>query len=86
MPAATAKEDLEMDMERIETAQGRVAGRKFPAIVTAVALALTVNAAFGMALSHASTSGQKIYNAWYNDAGNMYADASSVLRKHCARG
>ena len=53
--------------------------------MTAAALALTVNAAFGMVLSNASTDGQKIYHAWYNSGDTMVADASSAVRKLCAK-
>jgi hypothetical protein len=72
-------------MEKMKTAQGGVAGRGFPAMLTAMALALTVNAAFGMALSHASTDGQKIYHAWYNSGDVMVADAGNVVHKLCAK-
>ena len=72
-------------MEKMKMAQGGVAGRGFPVMLTAMALALTVNAAFGMALSHASTDGQKIYHAWYNSGETMVADASNEVRKLCAK-
>ena len=73
-------------MDRMKMAQGSKAGRGFPVMVLAAAMALTVNAAFGLALSNASTHGQRIYDAWYNgDGGSMYADASSALHKLCAK-
>ncbi|MDE0855334.1 MAG: hypothetical protein OSA97_13030 [Nevskia sp.] len=63
-----------------------VAGRGFPRMVVALALALTVNASFGAALAGASTTGQKIYAAWYHSGAVMYADASGSVRKLCAKG
>ena len=48
-------------MDGIKLAQGR----KVQLTVVAVALALTVNAAFAAVLVKASTDGQRMYNAWY---------------------
>jgi len=47
-------------MESINLAQGR----KLPVMVVALAMALTVNGAFALALTGASTSGQRMYDAW----------------------
>jgi regulator of RNase E activity RraA len=70
-------------MDRMKMAQGR----GFPVMLVAMAMALTVNAAFGVALTRVSTNGQRIYQAWINSAGDtMYADASGVMRKLCEKG
>jgi len=68
-------------MDRMKTAQGG-----FPVMLAALVMALTVNAAFGVALSKASTNGQRIYNAWNYSGATMYADASSAVRKLCDKG
>lgn len=73
-------------MDRVKMAQGSKASRGFPVMVLAAAMALTVNAAFGVALGSASTHGQRIYNAWYNgDGASLYADASGAVHKLCAK-
>jgi hypothetical protein len=60
-------------------------GRKLPVMVVAMAMALTVNGAFALALSGASTNGQRMYVAWYKSGGTMVAEASGELRKLCAK-
>jgi hypothetical protein len=67
-------------MKSINEAQGR----GFP--VMAMALALTVNAAFGYGLTKASTSGQRLFDAW-NSGGTMVADThSAALLRKATRG
>lgn len=66
-------------MESINLAQGR----KLPVMVVALAMALTVNGAFALALTGASTSGQRMYDAWYKSGGTLLADAAAVLPKVC---
>jgi len=68
-------------MESINLAQGR----KFPVLVVALAMALTVNGAFALALTGASTSGQRMYDAWYKAGGTLLADAGTALTKVCDR-
>ena len=68
-------------MESIKLAQGR----KLPVMVVAMAMALTVNGAFALVLTGASTNGQRMYNAWYKTGGTMVADASGELHKLCAK-
>jgi hypothetical protein len=68
-------------MESIKPAQGR----KLPVMVVAIAMALTVNGALAMALSGASTNGQRMYEAWYKSGGTMVAAVSSELHKVCAK-
>ena len=68
-------------MENIKQAQGR----KLPVMVVALALALTVNGAFALALTGASTNGQRIYEAWYKSGDTMVAVASTELHKLCAK-
>ncbi len=60
-------------------------GRKLPVMVVALAMALTVHGAFAVALTGASTSGQRIYDAWYHGGATLVADASSELHKVCAK-
>lgn len=69
-------------MESIELAKGR----KLPVLVVAAVMALTVNGAFALALTGASTSGQRMYDAWYKSGGTtMVATAAAELRKLCAK-
>jgi hypothetical protein len=68
-------------MESINLAQGR----KLPVLVVSLALALMVNGAFALALTGASTSGQRMYDAWYHSGSTMLADASAELHKVCEK-
>ncbi len=64
----------------------KVQGHGVRITLAAVALALTVNAAFGMALSKVHTNGQKFYTALYQgNQKTMYADAGLAQHKICAK-
>ena len=59
-------------MESINLAQGR----KLPVMAVAMAMALTVNGAFALVLNSASTSGQRMFDAWYHSgSGTMVAES-----------
>ena len=69
-------------MESKELAQGR----KLPVMVVAVAMALTVNSAFALALIGTPTSGQRMYDAWYKSGGStMVASAAAEPHKVCPK-
>ena len=61
-------------------------GGTFRIIALGLAFALTVNAAFGFTLARASTSGQRIYDAWNNSSDTMMAYAGGVQHRLCKRG
>jgi hypothetical protein len=64
-------------MNSIKQAQGR----SLPMMAMGLAFALTVNAAFGFGLAKASTNGQRYYNAWISQGGDMMADAGGAQHR-----
>ena len=68
-------------MDSTNTAQGR----GFPVMLTAMLLALTVNGAFGLVLAHASTNGQRIYDAWYHGGSDTELAQAATQHKPSAR-
>lgn len=65
-------------MESINVAQGR----KLPVMAVALAMALTVNGAFALVLNGASTSGQRMFDAWYHSGSStIVAEAAGDSHK-----
>ena len=58
-------------------------GGTFRIMALGLVFALTVNAAFGYTLTKASTSGQRIYDAWNSTSDTMMADAGAMQHRLC---